>query len=161
MDDTLLIFLATVYGETAASSPAAWRAIASVIKNRVGRREWAKWETVAEIIAHTGFDAYSQQNAPYREALAYFKVGLPHDNPRFKLLAETVTPIYLDGPRIPDIVLYYSPKAQAWLHEHKPEQYHHDRPAWNWDELEQVPVEGAEGDDFAFFKYIGNGGVTV
>ena len=55
---------ATIYGEAANSSPASWRAIAHVIMNRVGRREWWKHKTPAAIVAYTGFDAFKQQNQP-------------------------------------------------------------------------------------------------
>lgn len=36
------IFASTIYGEAAASSEAAWRCVAHVIMNRVGRLEWRK-----------------------------------------------------------------------------------------------------------------------
>lgn len=155
MTEELRVFLATIYGEAAGSSPAAWKAIASVILNRVGVREWRKHKTPLAVIANTGFDAFTQRNGPYQAA---YSVGLhrmymlTHDSP-YARLQEAVTPIY-EGkePRTTDAQLYYSPLAQAALHAKKPRTWP-KAPRWNFDLLEQVQVFGAEKDDFAFFRY--------
>jgi len=164
-DEQLTEFLATIYGEAAQSTLAAWRAIASSILNRVGRREWRKYKTPLAIIANTGYDAFTERNQPYTHAKRYFQTQAPHDDPRLKELAAVVTPIYMGWlygailpphdripPPFPTIQLYYSPKAQHRLHEQRPDLYH-AYPKWHFDELVEVRVPGAEGDDFKFFAY--------
>ena len=56
MQDELEMFVATIYGEAGNSSEVAWKSIASVIKNRVGKREWRKLDTVAKVIAGSELD---------------------------------------------------------------------------------------------------------
>lgn len=163
MSEELRIFLATIWGEAAQSSADAWKAIASVIMNRVGVREWHKWKTPVEIIQRTGFDAYSHRNAPYRNAEKYFRDWHPGgDLPRSERLESLYQAAYLiyygREPRTTDAVLYYSPKAQAKLHglSSKP-GYNGPRwpakPRWNFDLLEQVQIPGTEKDDFHWFRY--------
>ena len=57
----LNLFVATVYGETAGvhqGSQTAWRAVASVIINRIHSGIWYRYLTSDDIIKHTGFDAF-------------------------------------------------------------------------------------------------------
>lgn len=154
IDEPFRIFLATIYGESALAKEPTWKAIASVILNRVGHREWKKYQTPLAIIANTGFDAFRQENIPYRNA--YRVLGnpptIPATSPLLRLQA-AVEPLYRgEVPSMAGIVLYYSPRAQAALHLAKPELYH-SIPKWNFDEIEAVAVPGAESDDFRFYKY--------
>lgn len=154
MSEELRIFLATIYGESAQSSPAAWRAIASVILNRVGVREWKRHKTPLAVIANTGFDAFSHRNSPYQ--VAYKVLAAPYlAEPRSNMrrLMDAVIPIY-EGqePRTTDAQLYYSPKAQAQLHKKNPRVWP-AAPRWKFELLEAVDVPGTERDDFLFFRY--------
>ncbi len=126
-----------------------------MILNRVGAREWRRYKTPLAIVANTGFDAFTQQNAPYCAALRYLeKDGA--SNVRLGALMAAVLPI-LDGraPRTTDAVLYYSPRAQAALHKAKPHLYRAAVPRWSiHPDVERVfPVGLVAGDDFAFFRY--------
>ncbi len=154
MDEQLKVFLATIFGEAAACSPAAWRAIASVILNRVATGEWRKHRTPLAVIAHTGFDAFTHQNAPFLTALRLLENpdAVTPDSPLGKLM-EAVLPLYGGRePRTTDAVLYYSPKAQAQLHKKNPRKWP-AAPAWRFELLEAVDVPGTERDDFLFFRY--------
>ncbi len=153
MEEEQKVFISTIYGEAALSSPAAWVAIASVILNRVGVREWHNLKTVTRVIANSGFDAFSQCNAPFLRARRCFETGEFKAYPRLIKLMEAVSPLYLDRSRaLPDIVLYFSPLAQSLLHEQKPKTYALN-PDWDFSEIEEVKVAGAEKDDFRFYKY--------
>jgi hypothetical protein len=153
MDHAARIFCATIYGEAAACSAASWRAIASVILNRVGRREWAKWKTPLQIIAMTGFDAFEHENAPYVQALELLRKH-PEGFGAVARLVEAVIPIYRgEAPPTPDIVLYYSPKALKALHAKNPKVWRSGVPPWRFEQFEPVDVPGAERDDFLWFRY--------
>ncbi len=73
LSDELNLFVATVYGEAASSSPEAKRAVANVIVNRVGKREWSILKTVSDVIKFSHFDAYKNPNVPCKEATEYLK----------------------------------------------------------------------------------------
>lgn len=159
MNDETVVFLATIYGEAAQSSVAAWKAIASVIMNRVGVREWKKRKTPHDVIANTGFDAFTQKNQPYRKAYEYFDnikmLRTQKTNLHLKHLAEAALPIYQGKEKpFPRIILYYSPKAQHVLHQKNPKLYTRPVPKWALSPLvELVKVPGCEEDDFAFYRY--------
>jgi hypothetical protein len=152
MEIELRIFLSCIYGEAANSSPASWKAIASCILNRVGKREWKKHDTALKVIANTGFDAFEHENDPYQMAMDHLKRN-PSGMGALARLVETVTPLYEGGEApIPHLVLYFSPKAQAALHAKHPEKWP-AFPSWNFKVLERIYVPGTEGDDFAWFRY--------
>jgi hypothetical protein len=155
MDDQLRVFLSTIYGEAALSSLHAWRAIASVILNRVGHREWHKLTSPFAVITAGGFDAYTQQNPPYRGAWrALGRQEVLNPNSPILRLKAAVQPLYepRENPTT-QAVLYYSPKAQARLHADRPEIYRGAVPHWNFALLDEVTIPGTEGDDFRWFKY--------
>lgn len=59
------LFVATVYGEMVGVKHAptlVWQAVGSVIMNRVNTGIWHRYKTTDAIIAHTGFDAYTNPN---------------------------------------------------------------------------------------------------
>ncbi|MEO7778493.1 MAG: hypothetical protein ABIY63_13255 [Fibrobacteria bacterium] len=155
MDEQLRAFLGTIYGEAAQASPATWKAIASVIMNRVGKREWRKLTTPLRVIACSGFDAFTRQNAPFHVAYTYFGND-PQVAPWSPLerLRTSVLPIYEKRePVTTDAQLYYSPKALAELHRRSP-QIWPARPRWHFDLLEPAIIPGTETDDFIFFRYL-------
>lgn len=59
--DGFNLFVAVVYGEVGGvitAREAVWKAVGSVIVNRVKTGIWRHWKTISEVIEHTGFDAY-------------------------------------------------------------------------------------------------------
>ena len=156
--DEFKLTVATIYGEAATTSEASWEAIANVIMNRVGKREWGArgLNTVADVIKYSGFDAYTYSNAPYRTAVKYLD-NRDGSNAKIERLIAITTAIY--GRKTGDItggaVLYYSPKAQKALHERYPSLYP-EIPKWNFDLLQEVKVQGCKNDDFKFYKYRGS-----
>lgn len=155
--DEFKILVATVYGEAANSSETAWQAIAFVIKNRVGKREWTQYKTIGDIIKKTGFDAYTQRNVPYISAEKYLNENqdVKGNNTKIEKLISVLTPIYLNqGTDITGgAVLYYSPKAQAALHKINPRTWK-EKPNWNFSMLTEVKIPGLiASDDFKFYKY--------
>jgi len=157
MNEELCVFLATVYGEAANESLAAQKAVAHTIMNRFEYREWKKYKTIHELIAGSGFDAFTQRNIPYARAYSYFsKERLVGTNNRLEDFYAALLPIYERTEFAHDrYVLYYSPKAQAFLHNKNPQQYTRIKPKWAESPLVmEVKVPGCEKDDFAFYKYV-------
>ncbi|WP_256701028.1 RHS repeat domain-containing protein [Paenibacillus sp. P46E] len=157
LTEELVIMIATIYGEAANSSETSWEVIANVMMNRVETGEWKKYTSVLEIIKHTGFDAYTQKNQPYKEAMDYLESRGgkgSKENTYIEKLIQTVVDVYFNKRE--DItggaVLYYSPKAQAALHNKYPKSYK-ENPPWNVKLLTQVKIKGLENDDFKFYKY--------
>jgi len=145
LTDELRLMIATIYGEAASESEASWEAIANVIMNRVGKREWGNkgWNTVTDIIKYSGFDAYTKKNDPYRTAVDYLD-NRDGSNKKIERLITITTAVY--NRETKDItggaVLYYSPG----LLPKGPKD-------WNFNLLEEVKVPGTENDDFKFYKY--------
>lgn len=54
LTDEEKLFIQTIYGEADNSSEASWKAIANVIMNRVGKYDWKKYKTPAEVIKKSG-----------------------------------------------------------------------------------------------------------
>ncbi len=153
LNEELKIFIATIYGESAASSEIAWEAIANVIMNRVGEKEWKKYDTVEKIIKYTGFDAYTLKNTPYKIAESYLKNRTGNNLKIEKLINIVINIYYNEKPDITNgALLYYSPKAQETLHNKYPNKYL-KTPKWNFSLLEEIKIKGAEKDDFKFYKY--------
>lgn len=154
---SLAIPLATVYGEAANSSPGAWAAIAHVIMNRVNGRDWRHLSTPAAVCMHSGFDACSQNTPLYSNAIYYFENrGIVAVRDKMEALAGICLPIW--AGTIPDTTqnstLYYSPKAQKYLHDHNPSHYK-EVPDWNFGILaECFPPNMVDGDDFKFWAYV-------
>jgi hypothetical protein len=151
------LFVATIYGEAGNSSEAAWTAIAHVIVNRVGTREWTAFQTVTAVIQNTGFDAYTQQTTPFKHALAAMKHRAAHHvNSVVERIIKAVRPVYLEQgvDTTSNAVLYYSPKAQAILHKAHPKLYPNETPPWKFELLKEITVPGLRStDDFKFFAY--------
>lgn len=112
-----MLLIKTVYGEAANCSEASWEAVANVIMNRVGNREWKKHNTVTKVIQNSGFDAYTNPNDPYRTAEKYLN-NRDGSNAKQEKLISFVLDVY-DRKFVNNTngaVLYYSPKAQVALH---------------------------------------------
>jgi murein DD-endopeptidase MepM/ murein hydrolase activator NlpD len=159
IDKNFVIFASTIYGEACGQSTASWKAIANVIMNRVGIREWKKYSTPAEVAKYSGFDACTQRTPNYKHAENQINAVNAIDEIKdglVKKLAIAVLPIYEN--REEDFTngcqLYYSPKAQKALHEKNPAAYTSIKPKWAKSELlEQIVVPGTEKDDFAWYRY--------
>lgn len=125
------LLVATVWGEGASQSPAAWQAIASVIVNRVGNPSWKKNgnnKSVTTIIQRTGFDAaQKQKNKAFIQASAYLKGDKQALNAYEKKVMEKMIallkPIYYEKKTTTIANHYYSPKLQASLHQSHPSKY--------------------------------------
>lgn len=154
LTDEEILFVTTIYGEAVRCSEYSWQAIANIIKNRVGTREWSKYTSVSEVIMNTGFDAYTNPNIPFREAEKYFE-NRDFTNTKIEEMIRIVIPIYRGN--VDDItggaVLYYSPRALKSLHQKNPSKYPNETPRWDFSRLEEVTIMGAENDDFLFYKY--------
>ena len=149
------LLVATIYGEANNSSEIAWKTIAHVINNRVGKKEWKKHTTVTDIITKTGFDAYTHNTSNFKRAFDYLKGTDGKTNALIDKMVNALEPVYLRQEK--DItfgaILYYSPKAQAALYKTKPNLYK-ETPAWNFSLLDKVTIPGLLAtDDFNFYKY--------
>lgn len=148
------LLVATVYGEAGNSSVVAWKAIASVILNRIDYREWKKQKSVLDVIKNTGFDAYWQHTNQFKIASDYLENIYNKKNRVIDKIVTEVKNIYLEKEEpIKDIVLYFSPKAQKILNKKYPQLYS-EKPKWNFDLLTEVKIKGLmSDDDFKFYKY--------
>ncbi len=150
------LFAATVYGESANSSEMAWRAVAHVIMNRVGRYEWSKYDSASEIVKNTGFDACTQRNQPFLKCYNYVNDKEATKSSHIGRFIEVITPIYQkkEPDNTEDSILYYSPNAQAHGHEEHPNIYRSEVPRWVNDKVKEVTIDGLlPSDDFKFYKY--------
>ncbi|MBI5447410.1 MAG: PAAR domain-containing protein [Gammaproteobacteria bacterium] len=126
-EDEFKLFVATVWGEVANQSEAAWQAVGSVIINRVGHPYWGRRATsVTKVILNTGFDAAANnQNHEFKKAHTY----LFHENSsnilnefEKKTLARMqslLIPIYYNKQVTTNAHHYYSPKEQQRQHQHE------------------------------------------
>ncbi len=155
LSDDEILLVTTIYGEADACSENSWRAIANIIMNRVGVREWSQYKTPVEIVKYTGFDAYKDRNVPYLEAEAYFK-NRDYSNENIERMIQVIMPI-LRGEEddiTQNAVLYYSPETQAAMHKKEPQKYKEVPDFALSSSVEEVKITGTENDDFRFFKYI-------
>lgn len=153
LDKEQIIFVATIYGEAGGCSETAWQVIANVIMNRRNDKHWGEYSSITEIIEHSGFDAYTNENNMYKIAKSYLD-NRDYTNAEIEKMISLVIPIY-EGETT-DIsngaTMYYSPGAQKELHEKYPEKYK-EKPNWNFNLLEEINISGIENDDFLFYKY--------
>lgn len=153
LTDEEVLLIKTIYGEANLCSKYAWQAIANLIMNRVGVREWKNYTSVTEVIMNSGFDAYTYKNEPYQEAEAYF-ADRDYSNDVIEEMIRIVIPVYRGQTE--DItggaVLYYSPEAQKKLHDKNPQRYA-ETPKWDFSQLQEVEIEGLENDDLIFYRY--------
>jgi len=145
------IFIATIYAEATVSangyyvSPIARQAIACVIMNRVGQREWASYQTAGDVCAYSGFSAHGSYN--YQECMKYLD-NRDGSNQLIEELISQVMPIYTG--ELPDITggaqLFYTPAAM------KP----HTELRWNFNLLEEVIISGVDPYfEGRFYRYKG------
>lgn len=153
------VFVATIYGEAGASSVRSWEVIAHCIRNRIGFGNWTGYSTMYGIVTETGFDAYTDNTPPYRNAMSRL------DDNNFnsdivgrtvKNIIDTVLPIY-EGKVKDDtngVVYYWSPRAQEELHRKYPKRYTSAIPDWVKDNKKEiVTINGTENDDFQWLRF--------
>lgn len=153
------LFVATVYGEAASQSEGAWKAVGSVIMNRLNNKRFAYGPrgskqipiTVKEVVETGRFDAQWRRNEAFRQAEAYFKgEGKPL---KIDELIISMKPIFYGNIVTTDAVMYYSPKTQQYEHKHDPVNYK-ELPDWDFNVIEEASVKDLrKKDDFKFYRY--------
>ena len=132
---------ATVTAEGNQVSSEARQAMANVALNRVGKREWKKYKTVAEVCEKSGFDGYGDDN--YDACMEYLN-NRDYSNKTYESIILSVMKAYC-WDITQGCQLYYTPAAM------KPEG---SAPKWNFSLLEEVDVPGVNKEyEGRFFKY--------
>ena len=139
--------ICTVCGEAFHASDAVQKAIAHVIMNRIGVREWGRYQTSEEIVKYTGFDACRFRSKYFREAETYLEIRYGEE--KYERIIRNVLPVLRNGEEdfTRGCVLFYSPCKFLFEQNHKQR-----RPDWDFSLLERVRFPGLRGD-FAFFRY--------
>ena len=132
---------ATVAANGNPVSSEARQAMANVVLNRVGQREWSQYSSVAEICQYTGFDGYGNEN--YEECLKYLN-NRDGSNKTYEAIIWDVMTAYSN-----DITngcqLYYTPAAMTNAS---------GVPNWNFDVLIEVNITGIDPYyEGRFYKY--------
>ncbi len=135
------IFVATVCGESIGEGEVAWQFVANTIMNRLESKHWSKYNSVTDIIAYTGYDAYSRQTPEYCKAMNYLN-NRTYDNDLYENVITIILPIYNDecDDMSYGATMYYNPKLVT--------------PNWNFAQLEELQIEGLESDEFKAYRYI-------
>ena len=120
-------------------------AMANVIMNRIGKREWSRYKTAAEICQYTGFDGYGNNN--YKKCMEYLN-NRDGSNQTYEQIINEILPIY-KNPVANDITggcqLYYTPAAM------KPTG---SKPDWNYNVIEEVSIAGVDSYyEGVFYRY--------
>lgn len=133
------IFIATVAGEAIGENEITWKAVANVIKNRVGYKEWRNYSNTTDIIKNTGFDGY--QSNQYNLCMNYLNNRTGKDT-LYENLINTVLPIINNKETdcTKNSVLFYNPSVCS--------------PNWDFSLLEEVIISGVNRNRFRFFRYI-------
>lgn len=144
------IIICTVYGESRNASDNTQKAVAHVIMNRVGFREWRKYKSAEEIIKNTGFDAYGMELYNKAEEYLRNRNGLEDEIER---VIRNVIPVIRGQEKdfTEGCVLFYSPMRYR-IDRIKRGQICNMRPDWNFNVLEKAEMKGCHGD-FVFFRY--------
>ena len=104
-------------------------------------KHWSKYNSVTDIIAYTGYDAYSRQTPEYCKAMNYLN-NRTYDNDLYENVITIILPIYNDecDDMSYGATMYYNPKLVT--------------PNWNFAQLEELQIEGLESDEFKAYRYI-------
>ena len=132
---------ATVTAQGEYVSPQARQAMANVALNRVGKREWAKYKTVADICAYTGFDGYGSRD--YYACMHYLNNRDGSNAVYEEIIWDTMKAYEWD---ITDgCQLYYTPATM-----YSPGR----EPSWNFGLLQEVIIPGVDSYyEGRFFRY--------
>jgi len=148
-------YVGTVAGEAGGCSITTWKVVAHCIKNRVGFAEWINARDVSDILKKN-FDAITDKNAPFKKAVTEMHTGKISDHTQD--IIDAISPIYqgLEEDITNGVVLYFSPKAQAALHNKNPSKYKSLIPDFAKSSLtEEVKIKGTENDDMRWYRYKG------
>ncbi|MBI5447326.1 MAG: type VI secretion system tube protein Hcp [Gammaproteobacteria bacterium] len=168
-DEGFKLFVATVYGEAAGQSEAAWQAVASSIINRVNSKYFRCGEkghtlicsSTDEVITQPSwYEAYGSKNKTFRIAWHYLSNQNTSKPPHLDRMITLLKPIYYDNKLTTDADHYYSPNAQKNGHDKNPEKYTSVIPGWvlrgkSRHELVDVNIPRLQvNDDFRFLKKV-------
>ena len=132
---------ATVTAQGKQVSSAGRQAMANVVINRVGVREWAQYKTVADICKYTGFDGYGDKN--YQTCMEYLNAR-DGSNAVYEAIIWDVMAAY-ENDITGGCQLYYTPAAMI------PSG---SSPNWNYDVLEEVTIPGVDSYyEGRFYRY--------
>lgn len=138
------LFVATICGEAIGESPETWAAVACVIQNRRGRREWSSQESVTDVITSGAFNGY--QANQYYLCMEYLKTrdGNHEYNELYEHVISVVMPIYfMDTEDTTDrCTMFYSPREGV-----RPPSFSQSP------KVEEVIIEGVNRDKMRFFRY--------
>jgi hypothetical protein len=151
------IFVATVYGEASGQSEVAWKAVGSVMVNRVGKGYWKNATTPGQAAAQNKqFTAYGKPL--YKKALQAIQANNMGALAKLTQMYNMLKPIYA-GNVITNANFYYSPGTQAEKHAVNP--LYQEAPSFSEDSwVKKVDVPGLkETDDFTFY-YDPHNGIT-
>ena len=147
LTDDQKVLIATIAAEATVTangtfvSPQARQAMANVALNRVGKREWSKYTTVAEICKYSGFDGYGSKN--YWKCMEYLNNRDGSNSVYETIIGDVLNAYNFDITN--GCQLYYTPAAM------KPTGR---VPNWNFNLLTEIPISGV--DPFfegRFYKY--------
>ena len=151
------VFVATVYGEAAGQSGAAWRAVGSTIISRINNPVYVAHgqipKNARQVIEWGGYDAY--QDALYNEAYNFLTGKSKKKPPLIHSIKSALYPIYWAGQVTTDAVQYYSPKAQYAYHLKDPKGYSYPPKFATSGRFVAIPNDELcllPSDDFQFFR---------
>lgn len=143
--------ICTVCGEAMHASDTIQKAIAHVIVNRIGYREWCNFHTAEDIVKYTGFVACELRSKHFKEAETYLEERCGDE--RFERVIRNVLPVLRKEEEdfTQGCVLFYSP-WQFFLDQMRTGDFGKKAPDWDFSILEKVKFHGLEGD-FKFYRY--------
>ena len=141
--------ICTVCGEAMYASDTIQKAIAHVIVNRIGFREWCNYHTAEDIVKYTGFDAYEFRSKHFEEAETYLEER--YGDERFERVIRNVLPVLRKEEEdfTGGCVMFYSPLRYR-LDQMKMRNFRKRVPNWNFHKLEKVKFNKG---DFEFYRY--------
>ena len=143
--------ICTVCGEAMHAADAVQKAIAHVIANRIGTREWSRYQTAEEIVKYTGFNACDFRAKYFREAESYLEGRFGYE--KFERVIRNVLPVLRKEEEdfTGGCVMFYSPRRFR-REQIKAGNTGQKVPGWDFSLLERVKFPGLRGD-FSFYRY--------
>ena len=136
------VFIATICAEAIGESKESWIAVGWVMMNRIGHREWRKYDNVYDIIVNTGFNGYG--DPLYNDCMAYLN-NRDGSNKLYEELINTVMPVYhreMDDPTFFS-TMYYTPREGRGA------------PSFSTSpRVTEVFIEGVNPEKLRFYRYI-------